>query len=128
MEAGIMIQGEDRRGFLKTLGGLSVAIAPMILAAGVLRAQQAQDASPAGNLGSKPDEDSARVPASARKAALEENEKDIKKKVERLFQLATELKNETDKTNSVNVLSVAMLKKADEIERLARDIKSRAKG
>jgi len=59
---------------------------------------------------------------------LEENEKDIKKKVERLFQLATELKDEVDKTDSVKVLSLAMLKKADEIEKLAKDIKSRAKG
>jgi hypothetical protein len=38
------------------------------------------------------------------------------------------LKNEVDKTDSAKVLSLAMLKKADEIERLAKDIKTRAKG
>jgi hypothetical protein len=59
---------------------------------------------------------------------LEENEKDIKKKVEKLFQLATELKDEVDKTDSAKVLSVGMVKKAEEIEKLAKDIKSRAKG
>jgi hypothetical protein len=33
-----------------------------------------------------------------------------------------------DKTDSAKVLSLAMLKKAEEIEKLAKDIKSRAKG
>jgi peptidoglycan hydrolase CwlO-like protein len=75
------------------------------------------------------DED-APVPGNAesRKSALEENEKDVKKKVERLFQLATELKEEADKTDAVKVLSVAMLKKTEEIEKLAKDIRARAKG
>jgi hypothetical protein len=42
--------------------------------------------------------------------------------------LATELKEEVDKTDSAKVLSVPMLKKAEEIEKLAKDIKSRARG
>ncbi len=62
------------------------------------------------------------------KKVLEENEKDIKKNIEKLFQLASDLKTEVEKTDSVNVLSLAMLRKADEIERLAHDIKNRAKG
>jgi hypothetical protein len=62
------------------------------------------------------------------KRALEENEKDIKKKVERLYELATELKAEVDKTDSSKVLSLTMMKKAEEIEKLARDIKVRSKG
>jgi hypothetical protein len=65
---------------------------------------------------------------SAEKRALEENEKDIKKKVEQLYQLATELKAEVDKTDSSKVLSLTMLKKTEEIERLARDIRNRSKG
>ena len=64
----------------------------------------------------------------SRKAALEENEKNIKSKVEKLFQLASELKEEVEKTDSAKVLSLAMLKKAEEIEKLAKDIKTRAKG
>jgi hypothetical protein len=59
---------------------------------------------------------------------LEANDKDIKKSVEKLFQLATELKNEVEKTDSVTILSLAMVRKAEEIERLAKEIKSRAKG
>lgn len=62
------------------------------------------------------------------KAVLEANQKDIKKNIERLFQLASELKAEVEKTDSVQVLSVAMLKKAEEIEKLAKGIRSRAIG
>lgn len=65
---------------------------------------------------------------SPEKRALEENEKDIKKKVERLYQLATELKAEVDKTDSSKVLSLSLLKKTEEIEKLARDIRNRSKG
>jgi hypothetical protein len=62
------------------------------------------------------------------KALLEANQKDIKKNVERLFHLASELKAEVEKTDSVQVLSVPMLKKAEEIEKLAKSIRSRAIG
>lgn len=59
---------------------------------------------------------------------LEENQKDIKKKVEKLYDLATELKAEVDKTDSSKVLSLNLVRKAEEIEKLARDIKNRSKG
>jgi hypothetical protein len=62
------------------------------------------------------------------KAMLEANEKDIKKNIEKLYQLATDLKAEVEKTDSSQVLSLALVKKADEIEKLAHDIKNRAKG
>jgi hypothetical protein len=65
---------------------------------------------------------------SPEKRLLEENDKDIHKKVERLYQLATELKAEVDKTDSSKVLSLNLVKKAEEIEKLARDIKIRSKG
>ena len=62
------------------------------------------------------------------KVMLEENQKDIKKNVEKLFDLASQLKEQVEKTDSTTVLSLAMVKKAEEIERLARQIKERAKG
>jgi peptidoglycan hydrolase CwlO-like protein len=65
---------------------------------------------------------------SPEKRQLDENEKDIKKKVERLYELATELKAEVDKTDSSKVLSLNLLKKAEEIEKLAKDIRTRSKG
>jgi len=64
----------------------------------------------------------------AEKRVLEENEKDIKKKVEKLYELATELKTEVEKTDSSKVLNLSLVRKAEEIEKLARDIKNRSKG
>ncbi|HWY08846.1 MAG TPA: hypothetical protein VNY24_18435 [Candidatus Acidoferrales bacterium] len=65
---------------------------------------------------------------SADKRMLEENQKEIKKKVERLYDLASELKGEVEKTDSSKVLSLNLVRKAEEIEKLARDIKNRSKG
>lgn len=62
------------------------------------------------------------------KRILEENQKDIKKKVDKLFQLASELKDEVDKTDSSKVLSLNLVRKAEEIEKLAKDIKNLSKG
>ena len=62
------------------------------------------------------------------KAILEENQKDIKKNIEKLFQLASELKEEVEKTDATTVLSLAILRKTEEIEKLARQIRDRAKG
>lgn len=121
----MMLVSQQRRNFIRRVCGSAV---PFLLMAAGSHALQDQSPPPLNGRGPKPGDEGAPVPESARKAALEENEKDIKKKVERLFQLATELKDEVDKTDSVKVLSLAMLKKADEIEKLAKDIKSRAKG
>jgi len=65
---------------------------------------------------------------SAEKRMLEANQKDIKKKVDKLYDLASELKAEVDKTDSSKVLSLNVVRKAEEIEKLARDIKNRSKG
>jgi hypothetical protein len=70
----------------------------------------------------------ANFPAASSKAMLEERQKNIKKEVEKLYELAAQLKTEVEKTDSTTVLSLAMLKKAEEIEKLARQIKDHAKG
>jgi hypothetical protein len=46
---------------------------------------------------------------------------------DKLLQLATELKEEVDKSTK-NEMSVNAIKKAAEIEKLARDVKDRMKG
>lgn len=76
----------------------------------------------------EPESSDATPAKSPTKALLEANEKDIKKNIEKLYQLITDLKAEVEKTDSSQVLSLLMVKKAEEIERLARDIKTRAKG
>jgi len=75
------------------------------------------------------DRDEPVIPApGAKKAVLEQNQKDIKKDIEKLYELASELKAEVEKTDATAVLSVAMVKKAEEIEKLAKQIKDHAKG
>ena len=106
----------------------------MFLASGVplsvmgynLRAQQGQSNPPVRPPGTKDEEPE--EPKIDSKAVLEANQKDIKKNIERLYQLASELKAEVEKTDSVQVLSVAMIKKAEEIEKLAKGIRSRTIG
>jgi hypothetical protein len=67
-------------------------------------------------------------PGASSKAILEERQKNIKKDVEKLYDLAAQLKTEVEMTDSTTVLSMAMVKKAEEIEKLAKQIKDRAKG
>jgi hypothetical protein len=78
--------------------------------------------------GQKDKEEDTGEPKFDSKAMLAANQKDIKKDIERLFQLATELKAEVEKTDSIKMLSLAMVKKAEEIEKLAKEIRSRAIG
>ena len=66
--------------------------------------------------------------APSTKTLLEQNQKSIKKDIEKLYQLVTQLKTEVEKTDSTAVLSIALVKKAEEIEKLAKQIKDRAKG
>ena len=67
-------------------------------------------------------------PGASSKVLLEERQKNIKKEVEKLYDLASQLKTEVEKTDSTTVLSLAMVKKAEEIEKLAKQIKDHAKG
>jgi hypothetical protein len=67
-------------------------------------------------------------PAATRKAVLEEHQKNIKKEIEKLFDLAQDLKAEVEKTDATAVLSLSMLKKTEEIEKLAKQIREHAKG
>lgn len=76
----------------------------------------------------QPKDDDSNQPKLDPKLILEANQKEIKKNVEKLYDLASELKAEVEKTDSTHVLSLAMLRKTDEIEKLAKEIRSRAKG
>lgn len=62
----------------------------------------------------------------AKKANLE-RQAAIKRDTEKLVKLTAELKAYVDKSNE-NVLSIDVLKKADEIEKLARSVKDKMKG
>jgi hypothetical protein len=120
-ELGILV---SRRRWVGWLGTGTAAYA--VLGSSMRAASQNPPKRPTGNEPASNDEDGPKLPSS--KVVLEANDKDIRKNVEKLFQLASELKDEVDKTNSAQVMSLAMIKKAEEIEKLAKEIKSRAKG
>jgi hypothetical protein len=61
------------------------------------------------------------------KRANAQRQADLKRDTERLLKLSTELKDYVDKTNE-NVLSVEVIKKADEIEKLAHSVKNKMRG
>jgi len=114
---------ESRRTLLRMLSAGEAASSVVVVFAG------GQDTFPPKQGPLRPGEDDPNLPAkAATKAVLEENQKDIKKNVEKLFDLATQLKDQVEKTDSTTTLSLALVKKAEEIERLAHQIKERAKG
>jgi hypothetical protein len=57
----------------------------------------------------------------------EAREQDIKKDTDKLLELATELKQYVDKTNE-NIISLDVIKKAEQIEKLAKSVKEKMKG
>jgi len=61
-------------------------------------------------------------------AVLKSYQKDIKRDVGRLLELAQDLKKEVDKTDSSAVLNLSLLHKAEEIEKLAHQIRTMAHG
>jgi hypothetical protein len=67
------------------------------------------------------------LPKVDKKALLKDNQKQIHEDVERLYTLASELKEEVAKTDSTAVLSLALVRKAEEIEKLAKQIKNLAR-
>ncbi len=116
---------ESRRSLLRGMAG---AVAIFSIAAS---ASSGQDPFPKAPTPLQAGEDEAPANPNAKspsKVRLEENQKDIKKDIEKLFALASQLKQQVEKTDATAVLSLAMVKKAEEIERLARQIKERAKG
>lgn len=116
---------DTRRKFLTLLAGAGTLV---VTRAGNLDAQNKPQGRPQPP-DPTPDADETRpLPGkSPTKLMLEDNEKDIKKNIEKLYELATDLKAEVEKTDSSKVLSLTLVKKAEEIEKLAHDIKTRAK-
>jgi flagellar motility protein MotE (MotC chaperone) len=123
--------GETRRRFLMTL---AAAASCSVAADGSVFAQvrksnpfptppeSAETQNPAEATAAKTDSQS------AKRAALQQNEKEFRAEVDRLCQLATDLKQEVDKTVTTEVFSVQMYKRTEEIEKVAKMLKGKAKG
>lgn len=57
----------------------------------------------------------------------EQRQADLKRDTDKLLKLSTELKQYVDKSNE-NILSLDVIKKADEIEKLAHSVKTKMRG
>jgi hypothetical protein len=77
---------------------------------------------PAGPI--QPSEAAEEMEKARLKKANEERQAQLKRDTDKLLQLSNELKEYVDKTNE-NVLSVDVIKKADEIEKLAHSVKQK---
>ena len=72
------------------------------------------------------DENKSKMERDMAKRANQERQAAIKRDTDKLLKLATELKDSVDKTNE-GVLSLEVVKKADEIEKLAHSVKEKMK-
>ncbi len=84
-----------------------------------------------GNLGREPEdplhkEQMEKMERAQKKALNKERQESLKKDTAQLYKLATELKDSVEKTDE-NVLSLQVVRKTEEIEKLARDIRKKMK-
>ena len=73
------------------------------------------------------DEEFLRIQKESARRANEQRQLQLKRDTEKLLQLTNELKQYVDKANE-NILSLEVIKKAEEIERLAKSVRDRMKG
>ena len=65
--------------------------------------------------------------AAAKRARLLENEKEFRLGVARLYQLTSDLRNEVEKTPTADIFSLHIVKETEEIAKLAKSLKSKAR-
>jgi hypothetical protein len=119
---------ETRRGFLTSLAVLGSCLAA---GTGGLAAQDKHKGMPDPPPPAVPvGQNTAQMgnAQAAKRALLLQNEKDFRAGVERLYELTGELRDEVQKTPTTDVLSVGMYKRMEAIEKLAKQLKGKAKG
>ena len=68
-------------------------------------------------------------PSPVNRMAIEmENQKELRANIAKLYDMVVELKEQVEKTDANSTLSVPLMKKAQQIEKLAKQIKNLAKG
>jgi hypothetical protein len=87
----------------------------------------AQNAASQAHRVQTPDEQQLRLEREQAKKLNQDRHASLKRDTDKLLKLSTELKDYVDKSNE-NMLSVDVVKKAEEIEKLARNVKEKMKG
>jgi hypothetical protein len=118
---------ETRRGFLASVAALGSCLAA---GNGWLAAQTPHKGMPTPPPRAAPQDEPqpGLDPQAIRRAQLLKDEKDFRVGVERLYELTSELREEVQKMPTTDVLSVGMYKKTEAIEKLAKQLKGKAKG
>jgi hypothetical protein len=123
------LDNTSRRNILRVGSATIGALFLRVVARAAQSTERLEDPqAPASRRDNRDDPDPKLPAAASKKALLEMRQKDIKKDIEKLFDLATQLKTEVEKTDATTTLSLAMVRRAEEIEKLARSIKDNAKG
>jgi hypothetical protein len=109
-----------------------LAVAAVLLSFGLYCFSQAtQSQAPLGGVPPAPGSTEDVWEAQQRKEMLKkqnlQRQQELKKDAEKLLELATELKQSVDKSNE-NTLSLDVIRKADQIEKLAKSVKDKMKG
>ncbi|MBV8206677.1 MAG: hypothetical protein JO041_07780 [Acidobacteria bacterium] len=78
------------------------------------------------SLSQEPTQQDERVRQEREKALNTRRQEDLKRDAGRLLEMASELKQDVDKTNE-NILSLDVIKKAEQIEKLAKSVKDKMK-
>ena len=116
----------SRRGFLGA--AVTLAAASAFGAGGQIGPQRPQNPPPP--MPKLPDDSETRFPPIRKpdpRAILKQNEQDIKKDVARLTEVVAELQKSLDESDTKEVLSLDVVRKTDEIEKLAKQIRSLVK-
>jgi hypothetical protein len=117
----------NRRRFLEVM--VPAGIALMVHPAAATAAQQRPMQQPPPSSGSpRPGDVDPNLPPLDTKKILKANQQKIEDDVQKLFALATELRDQVKNTDSSSFLSVGLVQKAEEVEKLAHQIRSLAKG
>jgi hypothetical protein len=114
----------QKRDFLSVLFAAAVAAPIALFARGASAHQSGRRPGPPDPLSDPMNQ----PPPFDPKKIQEHNQKTIVQDIQRLYKLAGELKDEVEKTDSTITLSLPMVQKAKEVEKLAKQIATLAVG
>jgi hypothetical protein len=124
---------ESRRRLMMTCLGAAGVLAsrPLMAAlqsAGVRPQPQPRPSPNAPNPNFPPGLDGQQAKGPDQKAIDRANQQELRSDVSKLYEMVSELKEQVEKTDSTSTLSISVVKKAQQIEKLAKQIKDLAKG
>jgi hypothetical protein len=124
LRRGVKNMDHEKRDFLSAIASAAVAASGALFARGAFGRQMGRRPGPPDM---QPDPMNQPPPFDPKKIQ-ERNQKTIVQDIQKLYKLAGELKDEIEKTDSTTTLSLPMIQKAKEVEKLAKQIASLAAG